>query len=581
MLSIAVLCLAAYSNGLSGPFVFDDRQNIRDNQSLHWTSLSWSGVQRAVRESPSSSRPVANVSFALNYYFGRDDVWGYHAVNVGIHLLTALLVYLLALATLGQVPPREDRPLPPSAARWIALSAALIFASHPIQTQAVTYIVQRMTSLCALFYLAALLLYIRGRTAEAPRRRWALWAGGFVCWVLALGSKQIAATLPLTILLYEWYFFQDLSTQWVKKNAESGLLVAALLGLVGWAYLGSEPLDRISAGYATRDFTLDERLLTQPRAVMLYLSLLVFPHPSRLNLAHHLVTSRSLVEPITTLLSMAGICGLLGLAIYLARRHRIASFCLLWFFLHLMIESSVIALEMVFEHRLYLPMFGFSLLVAWLLYALAGVRSRWAIAVAAAICLLLAVGTYQRNRVWQNQLTLWEDAVAKSPLYARPHNNLGNALQALGRTEEAIAHYQEALRIKPDYANAHYNWGLALPRLGRFEEAVMHNQEALRIEPDYAAAHNNLAWLRATCPDETIRDGRRALAHAMRAVELVGDDNAVVLDSLSAAYAESGDFDEAVRWQERAVQLAGDEVKDDLAARLELYKQGQPYRDSN
>jgi tetratricopeptide (TPR) repeat protein len=492
MLSIAVLCLAAYSNSLSGPFVFDDILNIQDNQSLHWTSLSWSGVQRALRESNLSSRPIANLSFALNYYFGQHNVWGYHAVNVGIHLLTALLVYWLTLATLERVPARGDRGLRPSVAHWVALTAALIFASHPIQTQAVTYIVQRMTSLCVLFYLAALLLYIYGRTAEASRRRWALWVGSFACWGLALGSKEIAATLPLTILLYEWYFFQDLSAVWVKKNAKFGLLALVLLGMVAWAYLGNQSLDKVLAEYSHYDFTLGERLLTQPRVVVLYLSLLVLPHPSQLNLIHQVVTSQSLLEPISTLLSMAGILGLLGLAAYLARRHRIASFCLLWFFLHLVIESSVIALGMVFEHRLYLPMFGFSLLVAWLLFTLAGRKSWWPVAVAGVVCLLLAVGTYQRNRVWQDAVTLWSDAVSKSPQSARAHNNLGNALEGLGQPQEAVGHYQQALRLKPDLAEAHNNWGSALAIQRRLPEAAEQYRRALRLKPDFSAARNNL-----------------------------------------------------------------------------------------
>ena len=161
------------------------------------------------------------------------------------------------------------------------------------------------------------------------------------------------------------------------------------------------------------------------------------------------------------------------------------------------------------------------------------------------------------------------------------HNNLGYAVEALGHPQEAIAHYQDALRIKPDYAEAHNNCGAALFALGRFKEAATHYQAALRIRPDYTYAHNNLAWLLATCPDAAIRDGGQALAHAKRVVELAGDDNAGLLDSLSAAYAELGDFEEAVRWQRKAVQIASDEIKDDLAARLELYKQGQPYRESH
>ena len=162
-------------------------------------------------------------------------------------------------------------------------------------------------------------------------------------------------------------------------------------------------------------------------------------------------------------------------------RHRIISFCLLWFFLHLVIESSAIPLHMIFEHRLYLPMFGFSLLVAWLPYTLAGRKSWWPVAVAGVVCLLLAVGTYQRNRAWQDAVTLWSDAVSKSPQSARAHNNLGNALAGLGRPQEAVGHYQQALRIEPDYPEAHNNWGFALAVLGRHQEAVGHYQQALRI----------------------------------------------------------------------------------------------------
>jgi tetratricopeptide (TPR) repeat protein len=321
-------------------------------------------------------------------------------------------------------------------------------------------------------------------------------------------------------------------------------------------------------------------------------------------------------------------------------------------------------------------------LVAWLLFALAGVGSRWAVGVATVICLLLAVGTVQRNRVWQDSLTLWSDVVAKSPLNARGQNNLGRFLGDRGRFAEAVSHFQEAVRLKPDYADAHYNlgavlqdlgrfaeamthyqkalriepdlawaqynwgtvlhglgrfaeamthyqkalriepdlveahnnwgaallslasfeeaathfqktlriepdsaeahygWGVALQGLGSFEEAVTHYQEALWIKPGYTEAHNDLAWLRATCPDATSREGGQALAHAKRALELAGDDNAAIFETLSAAYAELGDFDNAVRWQEKAVQMASYPTKDVMTARLELYEQGQPYRES-
>jgi tetratricopeptide (TPR) repeat protein len=146
--------------------------------------------------------------------------------------------------------------------------------------------------------------------------------------------------------------------------------------------------------------------------------------------------------------------------------------------------------------------------------------------------------------------------------------------------QQAISHYQMALRIRPEYAMANKNLATALQKLGRPRKAIEHYEEALRIDPDYAAAHNNLAWLRATCANDSIRDGQLALKHAKRAVALAGANKATALDTLSAAFAESGNFRQAVHWQEKAVQIATDKLKPVLAARLERYKRGQPYRES-
>ncbi len=175
----------------------------------------------------------------------------------------------------------------------------------------------------------------------------------------------------------------------------------------------------------------------------------------------------------------------------------------------------------------------------------------------------------------------YQKALQVKPDYAAAHNNWGIALGKMGRFDDATASFQEAVRINPDYAEAHYNWGIALRKMGRFEEAIAHYQMALRIKPDFADAHNNLAWLLATCPEVSIRDGQQALEHAQRVVELVGDNDASVLDSLAAAYAQLGDFQQAVLWQQKAVEMAGKKIKDDLAARLELYKQGQPFREKS
>ena len=196
---------AIYSNTLKGPFVFDDHGNVYDNPFIiRVTELDLQKLYDAGIKS-CCPRPVANISFALNYYFGRYDVTGYHVVNIVIHLLAGVLVYLLASVTFRQLfrtEHRETVPVGDRAIAWMSLFAACIFVTHPLQTQAVTYIVQRMTSMAAMFYLLSLVLYIYGRLSRQRWMRWLLWAGCLISWVLALGSKQVAATLPLSVVLY-------------------------------------------------------------------------------------------------------------------------------------------------------------------------------------------------------------------------------------------------------------------------------------------------------------------------------------------------------------------------------------------
>jgi len=493
--SIALLCIIIYSNTLNSPFVFDDFPNIKKNPYFRLIDSDFQRLYDAGFKSPNPTRPVANISFALNYYFGKYDVKGYHVVNITIHIINGILVYLLALIIFKQASNVPNQKIPQfrgASIPLISFFTALIFISHPVQIQSVTYIVQRMNSMSAMFYLISFFLYINGRLTRVKWRSWALFCGCLVSWVMALGSKEIAGTLPIIILLYEWYFFQDLGSDWLRKNIKYFFGLFVVLGLVVLTYLGWSPFEKILATYANRDFTMAERVLTQFRIVVLYISLLFYPYPSRLNLIHHITTSNSLLEPITTLLSLLIIVGLMGLAFYIARRQRLLSFCILWFIINLAIESSVIGLEMIYEHRLYLPMLGFALIVSSLLFHFLSKQRLWAIVVSAVIIISLCTGTYVRNRVWRDSITLWSDAVSKSPQSNRAHLNLGVVLMEQERFTEAVSHFSEALRIKPDYAMAHINLGTALKEQGSLEEAISHFSEALRIRPDYAEAHNNL-----------------------------------------------------------------------------------------
>jgi Tfp pilus assembly protein PilF len=497
VLAICLLAVIIYSNSLNCDFVFDDQPTITENSFIRLTELSFEKLSDAAFKSPHANRLVANVSFAVNYYLGKYNTIGYHVVNIIIHILNGILVYIFTLLTLRQVSittPGHSRPSQFSTA-YISVFAALIFTAHPIQVQSVTYIVQRMNSMAVMFYLLSLIFYIHARLTTIRWRRWTQWFGCLLCWILALGCKEIAATLPLVLLLYEWYFFQNLSKDRLKQNLIYSIGFIILLGLAAYMFLGSNPLDGILGSYIKRDFTLEERVLTQFRVIIFYLSLFFYPHPLRLNLLHDITTSHSLLDPVTTLSSLVILVFLLGLAFRIAKKQLLISFCILWFFIHLVIESSVIGLEIIFEHRLYLPMVGFTMMTAYLFFHLLSAHRTLVFILSSAIIVSLGTATYLRNKVWQNSITLWYDVVSKNPQSFRAQYNLGSNLTRQGNLKEAIDHLSEALRLKPDYTEAHNNLGMAFFQQGNLDQAENHFSTALRIQPGNSAVHYNLGLI--------------------------------------------------------------------------------------
>jgi Flp pilus assembly protein TadD len=496
--AICSLCAIIYSGTLNTPFIFDDTPNIEKNSFIRLRNLDLKKLYEAAFKSPCPTRPLANISFALNYYFRRYDVTGYHAGNIIIHMINGILVYFIVLAILTQISRAGEKKIltsPEFTKPAIAWFTALLFSSHPLQTQSVTYIVQRMNSMAVMFYLLAFLLYTYGRLSRAGWRRWSFYSGCLISWLMAIGSKEIAVTLPLILFLYEWYFVQDLSTKWLKRHIKHFLVPLVCLCLFAFIYLEGNPFEKILASYQSRDFTMLERALTQFRVLIFYISLMLYPHPSRLSLIHEFTIAQSLFEPLSTLFSLMAVIGLIGLAIYTARGKKLISFCILWFFINLAIESSIIGLEMIFEHRLYLPMFGFALTITCVLFEFLSERRVFASVISIFIIVCFGTATYERNRIWQNRVTFWSDAVSKAPLSPRAHNNLGLALMDQKRLEEAMGQFSEALRIYPDHAEARNNLGIALLRMGRHKEAVRHLSEALRIQPDMPDAHNNLGFV--------------------------------------------------------------------------------------
>lgn len=561
-----LLVFLIYSSTLEGPFLLDDGSNIKDNPAIRLTELSWSGLKDAASKSPLSNRPLAYISFAVNYYHHSYRTVSFRLVNILIHMSAGVFLFLFIKTTLG-LPALESRF---GNSRWLPYLTVLIWLVHPLHIQSVTYIVQRMNSMASMFYILSMLCYARARLAQSPIIKWLLAAACLMSCILALGTKETAATLPCFILLYEWFFFQDLSRGWLKRHLPFLIGVFILLIGVSLIYLDGHPFAKILSRYELRNFTLTQRVFTEFRVVILYLSLLIYPHPNRLNLDYDFPLSHSLMDPLTTLLALVAIIGLLAGSFWLAKKDRLISFCLLWYFGNLVIESSIIGLELVFEHRTYLPSMMIILMAAIL--ADRCLRSKiLKIATICAITLVFSAWTYERNTIWSNAVSLWSDVVKKSPQKVRPHNNLGNALKRQGKIEEAIDHFNRALQINPGYAKAHNNLGTALASQGKTAEAIKHFGIALYINPGYAAAHSNIGVTLAG-QDEV----EKAIVHFRAALRLKPD-YAKVHSNLGAALVRQGKLPEALEHFYTALRLKPDDIQTfkNLQICLKLIKQNK------
>jgi tetratricopeptide (TPR) repeat protein len=347
----------------------------------------------------------------------------------------------------------------------------------------------------------AMLFYVKGRLTPERVKKVLFFIISFVAAILAFGSKQNTATLPLFILLYEWYFFQDLR---IKISRKQFFLVAALGGtfaFIFYYYLGSSPFERLFfPGYGGRPFTMPQRLLTQPRVVLHYISLLLYPEPSRLNLDYDFPLSYTLYSPATTFFSILVIIGLLGMAIYTAKENRLYSFCILWFLGNLVIESSTIPLEIIFEHRTYLPSMLVILLFVLFLYQTVK-KKRVLIVFLVSISLLFSYWTYARNKVWKDDLTFWTDIYKKSPDKARVNQYYGKALYAAGRINEAFPIIERALQLyekqigsqkrKISYELSTYNLNLGIlyKDQGDYQKAIFYLNRSLNIFYYSTTAH--------------------------------------------------------------------------------------------
>ncbi len=508
-LVILFLVLIAYGNTFRAEWHMDDHPNILNNPAIQITDLRPDTLIRAIGIDKSQgnnlARPVTNLTFALNWYVHGTNVAGYHLVNLGIHFLNAWILYLILISlSKSPVVPESDR----RQRNVIALMAALLWALNPIQTQAVTYVVQRYTSLTAFFFLGALYGYIRGRLSGRPRHVVAWWGLAAGCYLLAMGAKENAAIWPAAVILIEFVFFRDRHGR-LSPHFKKILMAAAILStlFVGGllAVFNIDIINAIMHGFDERPFSLAERLMTQPRVLLFHLSQIFYPIPQRLSLEHVFSLSTDLMNTWTTLPAIM-ILGLLVIGALLTIRKRpLAAFAILFFFINHVVESSVFPLEMVFEHRNYLP----SLFLFW--PPVAG-AIRWQARLAGhgraaaqmlpiltgGVVIVFAAGTFTRNLDWQTERRLWLDTYRKAPLSARAAVNLANDLARSGNTAQAAALFEKAIHLYSPVKNqfkviARSNLATLYVQTGRHDEAVDQLVAVLRLVPQNRPARYQLA----------------------------------------------------------------------------------------
>jgi tetratricopeptide (TPR) repeat protein len=611
--TLALVISYAYSNSLSVPWHFDDKTNILDNSWIQISTLSWDEISGAMYGQLSGVlRQTAYLGFALNYYFAHMftgdgfNTAPWHVVNIILHILTSYLVFLLTFDLLGRTRPKWDY-----ASRFgVSIVTALFFALSPIQTQTVTYIVQRLAGSAAFWYLLTLYLYIKHRTL--PKKyipylgnfllliwvlflwyaAWFAWRdyklpdgimGPLVCmavtltvsipiiwfvarkgylgrrdgdhWLLlaiftsffALTTKENTITIPFFCWFYDYLFISGQDATF-KKRSLAGWVTVGIFGVMVSPIL----INRIPQMYLERDFNVWERVLTQFRVVWGYVFKAIYPNPSRLNLDIEVVTSTSPIKPLSTIFAIIAWYSVIILSFINLKRDKLIPFCILWFFGQLVVESSVLGLEMAYEHRIYLPSWGFFLLVAlgihWVFSIISANMTllkpsimKWVTIglVTVILCSISIAWTHDRNAVWADEIALWRDIIAKSPGKPRPKVNLGYLL--VMDTEKLMNESQTA-KTQTEFQK------YEAQKMLNLSEAEKLYHDALAIDPKSVYAMVNLGHL------YLMREEYPRALDIFQKAELIKPNDPVLQFNLGVTYSSLEQKDKAREHYEKALK---------------------------
>jgi tetratricopeptide (TPR) repeat protein len=589
----AIIILAAvvvYSDSFHGPFIFDDNAVIQEATAKQpwpvWHTLI-------------GPRPVVQATLALNYFIGGSRETGYHVVNLCIHIFAALALFgvIRRTLTLPSLGGRFDE----KTAASLAFCAALLWAVHPLQTQAVTYVIQRMESLMGLFYLLTLYCFIRAASSPKPL----LWhAAAVAACALGMGSKEVMVSAPLIVLLYDRAFIAGSFREVFRRRWGLYLGLTATWLIVARSAVEAMSPHAISAGFQLQEVTPLQYARSEPGVILHYLALAFWPAGLCLDYGWPIAKEVERIAPGAIVIG-----GLLAATVWALVRRPKWGFVGAWFFLILAPTSSILPIkDLAFEHRMYLPLAAVVVLV--ILGAYLGWERLWQPAgsgekvraargegrrlmgqILAAILILsaaIALGwtTFLRNKDYATALAIWSDTARKAPNNARALNNLGWQLRNAGDNQGALDCLNRAIELRPTYADAYNNRAYTYASMKKFDEAFADCNKAIEFKPDLAAPYNNRGNLYLQLGDigKAIEDfdqaiklnpyyhqayNNRALAHVKagddqaaladfsKAIEIMPDDP-IPYKSRARAYYRLGEFAKALADVEKCEKLHGD-----------------------
>ncbi|MFT5169698.1 MAG: tetratricopeptide (TPR) repeat protein [Candidatus Omnitrophota bacterium] len=485
-----------YSNSMHGQFQFDDMGYVARNDAIRDIKdigAIWNALNHPTRF-------LGFISFAINFHFHHNEVYGYHMTNMIIHLIGSGMV-LWFVRLLFRTPRVESLNGVSKEVYdnryWICSFIALLFVAHPMATQAVSYIAQRLASMATLFYVTSLCFYLKGRLAKDKVIVKRLWLFGFGFFALCgMFTKQITFTIPFMVILLELYFLNNddnplnkfksfLKLKYILPFCISLLLVPWMMHF-GFAAIFQANI--ASGSHIGDTITFWNYFPTQMTVVPHYIRLLFIPIGQNLDYDWQVVGGILELKPLLGFLFLASV---LFFAIKSFKKNIFLSFGIVWFFLTASIESSIIPIRhVIFEHRVYLPLIGFCIFLIPVLFKL--LRNKFIfIAVSCALIATCGYLTYERNKVWLNHFTMWSDVKKNYPDKARPYNNLAIYYLERQENDEALVELNQALELDPNFAEALNNRGVVYKRRGLYELALKDLDRAIEINPSYIDAFYN------------------------------------------------------------------------------------------